>query len=209
MSDFLLSAARRLIFAATIATSMIAVSMIWGASAAPAVTNVPIYLMDASFYDGGTITGTFSLNVLGFANAIFDINLGAATSVNGLDSIPAVTLSNTNGAHLGVMMGSNGTPDTIEILSNGAGNTPPLFFLTFEHSLTIGGADPFVISADVFSAAPGSAECDGFSCTASNEVIVATGFAEVIEPTSLVVMVSGLSGLLVARRRRKLSGAAT
>jgi hypothetical protein len=37
---------------------------------------------------------------------------------------------------------------------------------------------------------------------------VGASFAEVIEPTSLVAMASGVSGLLFARRRRARSGAA-
>jgi hypothetical protein len=43
-------------------------------------------------------------------------------------------------------------------------------------------------------ATPASGECAGFSCSLSDERLIAGGFAEVVEPTSLTILGAGILG---------------
>ncbi len=84
---------------------------------------------------------------------------------------------------------------------NGSGSEQ--LYLTFAHALDIGGPDPLMIGASAIDpSTPASGECAGFSCSLSDERLVAGGLAEVAEPTSLTILGVGLLGL-GARSRHK------
>ncbi len=161
-----------------------------GLAAPGPINNIPINIEAASFYDGATLTGSFSLNVYGQVNSGWTLQLGAGESLNNT-AIPAITF----GTAQGELLGATGAPNTIEVTTNGAGNTPPLFYLTFQHALNIPGPDPFVIDANSFVTTPDSGECVGFSCTIADERLVSAGFAEVPEPMSMTILGFGVAAL--------------
>ena len=158
------------------------------------IYDIPINIEAAQFYDGASLTGTFSLNVYGQVNTGWTLQLGAGQSLDAT-AIPAITFGSAEGE----LLGATGAPNTFEVTTSAAGNLPPLFALTFQHALNIPGPDPFVIDLNAFIATPDSGECVGFSCTSADERLVSAGFAEVPEPMSMTILGFGVLTLSMGR----------
>ena len=181
-------------------------ALIFVVPAVPAMAtiyNVPIDVT-GQFYDGASLTGVFSLNQYGYANSIFSFTVGAGHSLNGTP-IPGYTFSSTGGATLGDF----GAPNSYEILTQ-TGTTNDQLYITFQNALNIPGNDPFVIYTDTLTSSPSlSGQCDGFSCTISDERLLASGYAyvdppaSVPEPLTLSIFGAGLASVAAIRRRKK------
>jgi len=185
-------------------------ALILAITAMPAMAtiyNVPIDVT-GTFYGGSSLTGVFSINSLGYANSTFSFSFGAGTSVNGT-AIAANTISSAGGA---VPIEVTGEPNTYEILAQ-SGSTNDALYITFLDPLNQPGIDPFKIDADSFISTPDSAQCAGYSCTSSDERLLASGDAyvdppaSVPEPWTLALFGAGLLGLGVIVRRRKMKSA--
>ncbi len=173
----------------------LAVLLPFSTAVAAPIYNIPITVY-GQFYGGGSLTGTFSLNVYGQPNSYFTFTLGAGISINSTP-IPGVTLSSALADHLGV---TGGQPNTTSIVVQ-TPNTDDNLYVTFQHALNIAGPDPFVIEENTFTSSPESGQCYGYSCETSSELrLLASGAAEVPEPTPLALLASGLLALWAVRR---------
>lgn len=72
------------------------------------IYDIPINIEAAQFYDGASLTGTFSLNVYGQVNTGWTLQLGAGQSLDAT-AIPAITFGSAEGE----LLGATGAPNTL------------------------------------------------------------------------------------------------
>jgi hypothetical protein len=173
----------------SIAALLSLLALIAGARPAQATSTV-VTLHDVVFSDGGTASGTFSLNVLGF----LDPQRHIATTAG---SILGATTYTSSGSE------NNSAPpaDFVVFFSPGFKDGVQFQFLD---PLGTDAMDPIVLGGV-------SCEFASFSCQFSPHRDVISGFAEsevvinlppIPEPGTLFVLLTGLLGLAMAQRLR-------
>jgi hypothetical protein len=172
-------------------------------SAGATVSGEPIWLEGATFTDGTAITGEFALNTYGYnddtSGWFFDTSVGTSLNATPIAEFDFLSAGGTSAA----VQTPPGSGLTYEVVF-GNGSSSEQLYLTFAHALDIGGPDPLIIGPSaVDPATPDSGECAGFSCSLSNERLIAGGFAEVAEPTSLAILGPGILGFGILQRRKR------
>jgi hypothetical protein len=161
-------------------------------SAGATVSDEPIWLEGVTFAVGTSLTGEFSLNTYGYNNAGWFFSSSDGTSLNGTPIAGFDFLSATGTS--AAIQTPPGSGLTFEV-NFGNGSSSEQLYLTFAHALDIGGPNPLIIEPSAIDpATPASGECAGFSCSLSDERLIAGGFAEVVEPTSLTILGAGILG---------------
>jgi hypothetical protein len=155
------------------------------ASASAANLNYTLY--DTAFDDGGTASGTFSVDDTTGAITAFDI----VTTAGGV--LPAFTYDTGNS----LWYGNNVfTPNSFILVDFGFDR---YINLGFVNPLTAGGIDP--LAPEQANYTIGSWECD--NCNNVRNVV--SGFAAAPEPGAWALMLAGFAGLGAAlRTKRKL-----
>ncbi len=145
-------------------------------------------LVDATFTDGTSITGSFSLNVYGYLDTA-DITTTAYSSFSGYDYTSGSIIQNSPSAYA----------DGINLTN---ANYSLSLYLVFEQPLNQPGNDLINTSA--------SYECIGFSCGSNSADIryFASGYTTtpIPEPETFVLFATGLFG--IAGRLRALKAKA-
>lgn len=154
-------------------------------------------LGDVTFDDGGTATGWFSLNSLGYLSG-FDIEVTA--------DLPNFPAYDYNSALIAAPVFNPGAT----ILDLGKASGPGYLQLDFSYapsSAPNGGVDPLIIGDGTGA---GSYECTAYynpfnvnPCVAGVQRLVTAGFAEAPEPASLPLLAAALATLFALRPRRR------
>lgn len=171
-------------------------------SAGATVSDEPIWLEGVTFADGTTLTGEFSLNTYGYNDNtgwFFDTSVGTSLNATPIADFDFLSASGTSAA----VQTPPGSGLTYEVVFNNGSSSEQLY-LSFAHALDIGGPDPLITGPSaVDPATPVSGECAGYSCSLSNERLIAGGFAEVAEPASLAILGPGILGFGILQRRKR------
>jgi hypothetical protein len=152
------------------------------ANTAQAAATIDDTLVNATFTDGASITGSFSLNAYGYLSAV-DITTVSFGSFSGYDYT------------LGGIQPNSPPADGINLTNANYSRT---LHLVFEQPLNQSGNDLINASA--------SWECIGYSCSASavGDRFVASGYATPVpEPETMALFATGLLG--IAGRLRALT----
>jgi hypothetical protein len=191
------SDAKRLLISAIVGAVVFAVV----GSAGATVSDEPIWLEGVTFADGTTLTGEFSLNAYGFNTGgwFFDTSAGTSLNANPIAAFSFVSDAGTSAA----IQTPPGSGLTYEVNFNNGSSSEQLY-LSFAQALDVGGPDPLITGPSaVDPATPDSGECAGYSCSLSNERLIAGGFAEVAEPASLAILGPGILGFGILQRRKR------
>jgi hypothetical protein len=172
-------------------------------SAGATVSDEPIWLEGVTFADGTSLTGEFSLNTYGYndgsAGWFFSTSDGTSLNATPIAEFDFLSAAGTSAA----IQTPPGSGLTYEVNFDNGSSSEQLY-LSFAHALDIGGPDPLIIGPSaVDPATPASGECAGYSCSLSDERLIAGGFAEVAEPTSLTILGAGILGFGILRRRER------
>ena len=153
-----------------------------------------VTLHDVVFSDGGTASGTFSLNILGFLDPQRDVVTTAGSVLGGTTYTASGSENNSKPPADFVVFFSPGFKDGVQF--------------QFQQPLGTIAIDPIILGGV-------SCEFDSFGCQSGPHRDVISGFAEsevvinlpqVPEPSSLLVFLTGPLGLAMVRRRRPSPG---